>query len=67
LFTPAIVCSSSKDGMAAVAANSSVEAGRDRSMVAATPIRTTTADAASTERIKGSLRFPTLNVSVGLW
>jgi hypothetical protein len=39
-FTPAIVCSSSKDGMAAVAADSSIEAGRDRS-ANATPIRAT--------------------------
>jgi hypothetical protein len=36
LFTPAIVCSSTKDGMAAVAAARSIEAGRDRN-INATP------------------------------
>jgi hypothetical protein len=66
LFTPAIVCSSSKDGMAAVAADSSIEAGRDRSMNT-TPINATSTIAEIITRFMANLRFRILNLSVYLW
>src|ERR1700681_4256041 len=66
LFTPAIVCSSSKDGMAAVVADSSIEAGRDRS-TNAIPIRATNKIAEIITRFMANLRFRALNVSAYLW
>jgi hypothetical protein len=66
LFTPAIVCSSSNDGMAAVAADSSIEAGRDRS-TNATPITATTTIAEIIMRFMAILRLRALNLSVNLW
>jgi hypothetical protein len=57
------VWSSSKDGMAAVVADSSIEAGRERS-INPTPIRATTTIAEIVTRFMASLRFRALNVSV---
>jgi hypothetical protein len=66
LLTPAIVCNSSKDGMAAVAADSSIEAGRDRNMNA-TPIRATNTIAEIIMRFMVILRLRALNLSMDLW
>jgi hypothetical protein len=65
LFTPAVVCNSSKDGMAAVAADSSTEAGRDRNMNA-TPIRATNTIAGIIMRFMVILRLRALNLSMDL-